>query len=226
MWSLSVILLPLATVFALEFTMPIWTIVLAAPLLGERMTVSRVGAVILGLLGVLVILRPGTDAFRLEALIVLAAAFGYALSIIATKKLTMTESNFAIMFWMNVIQLPLALSGSDPLFAAKLSVDHLPAIFAIGGAGLFAHYCLTNAFRSGDASVVIPLDFFRLPLIAVVGLLLYGERLDPLLFFGAALIFVGIFWSLHSEAARRFRPQSPPIAPNEKTGSEREERVQ
>jgi drug/metabolite transporter (DMT)-like permease len=226
LWSLSVIILPLATVFALEFTMPLWTIVLAAPLLGERLTVSRVGAVILGLLGVLVILQPGTEAFRAEALIVLAAALGYALSIIATKKLTRTETTFAIMVWMNLIQLPLALLGSDPLFATKLSIEHLPAVLGIGGAGLFAHYCLTNAFRAGDASLVIPLDFFRLPLIAVVGWLLYAERLDLLLFIGAGLIFIGIFWSLHAETRRPLRASAAPPAAGGNTGPSRAERVE
>src|SRR5215475_1018166 len=109
LWALGLVLLPLATVFALEFTMPAWTILLAPLFLGEHMTQSRVGAVILGLAGVFVILRPGIESFQPAALLVLAAAFGYAAQNIATKKLTSTESTFAIVFWMNVIQLVLAL---------------------------------------------------------------------------------------------------------------------
>ena len=77
---MSLLLLPLATVFALEFTMPAWTILLAPLFLGERMTPSRVGAVVLGLAGVLVILRPGLESFQPAALLVLAAAFGYAVA--------------------------------------------------------------------------------------------------------------------------------------------------
>ena len=114
LWAMSLLLLPLATVFALEFTMPAWTILLAPIFLGERMTTSRIGEVVLGLAGVLVILRPGIETFQPAALLVLAAALGYGAQNIATKKLTMTESTFAIVFWMNVIQLILALVAGVP----------------------------------------------------------------------------------------------------------------
>lgn len=202
LWAMSLLLLPLATVFALEFSTPAWTLVLAVPILGERMTPSRIGAVVLGLLGVLVILRPGVATFRPAALLVLLAAFGFATALIATKKLTCTDSTFAIIFWMNLVQLPLALIGSDPLFAGKLVLGQLPAVAAVGVSGLTSHYCLTNAFRSGDASVVVPLDFMRIPLIAVVGWWLYGEPLDLFVFMGAGLIISGILWNLRSEAVR------------------------
>ena len=107
LWACSLLLLPLATVFALEFTMPAWTILLAPFFLGERMTPSRIGAVMLGIAGVLVIVRPGMETFQPASLMVLAAAFGYAIQIITTKKLTATDSTFAIVFWMNAIQLVL-----------------------------------------------------------------------------------------------------------------------
>ena len=215
LWATSLLLLPLATVFALEFTVPAWTLLLALPVLGERMTTSRIGAVVLGLLGVLVILRPGLATFRPAALLVLLAALGFATTLIATKKLTRTDSNFAIIFWMNLIQLPLALLGSDPLFVTRLIPGQLPAVVAVGIAGLASHYCLANAFRAGDASVVVPLDFMRIPLIAVVGWWLYGEPLDVFVFIGAGLIITGILWNLRSEAGahyrqRRFMPGARP----------------
>jgi drug/metabolite transporter (DMT)-like permease len=200
LWAWSLLLLPLATVFALEFTMPAWTILLAPFFLGERMTPSRIGAVIFGIAGVLVILRPGLESFQPAALLVLAAAFGYAVQIIATKKLTITESTFAIVFWMNVIQLALGVTGAGVLFVGRIGLDLVPAIAVLGTAGLFAHFCMTNAFRVGDASVVIPLDFMRIPLIAVVGWWLYDEALDVFVFAGAALIVTGILWNLRSEA--------------------------
>jgi drug/metabolite transporter (DMT)-like permease len=199
---MSLLLLPLATVFSLEFTTPAWTLLLAIPVLGERMTASRIGAVALGLLGVLVIVRPGLATFQPAALLVLAAAVCFAVTLILTKKLTRTDSTFAIIFWMNLIQTPLALVPSDPLFALKLSGAQVPAALAVGVSGLASHYCLTNAFRAGDASVVVPLDFMRIPLIAVVGWWLYGERLDLLVFVGAGLIITGILWNLRSEATR------------------------
>jgi drug/metabolite transporter (DMT)-like permease len=213
LWAMSVLLLPLATVFALEFSAPAWALLLAVPVLGERLTASRVGAVVLGLIGVLVILRPGLETFRPETLLVLAAAVGFAVTMITTKKLTRTDSTFAIIFWMNVIQLPLTLIPSDPLFVMKVSLGQLPAFAAVGVAGLASHYCLANAFRAGDASVVVPLDFLRIPLIAVIGWWLYGEALDALVFVGAGLIIVGVLWNLQSEARRQVillaDPQDP-----------------
>ncbi len=199
---MSILLLPLATAFTLEFTTPAWTLLLAVPVLGERMTASRIGAVVLGLLGVLVILRPGIEAFRPAALLVLAAALGLAATLITTKRLTMTDSTFAIIFWMNAIQLPLTLIASDPLFVTKLGPGQVPAVIAIGISGLASHYCLSNAFRAGDAGVVVPLDFMRIPLIAVVGWWFYGEPLDVFVFMGAGLIITGILWNLRSEAMR------------------------
>ena len=213
LWAMSVLLLPLATVFALEFSAPAWALLLAVPVLGERLTASRVGSVVLGLIGLLVILRPGLETFRPETLLVLAAAVGFAVTMITTKKLTMTDSTFAIIFWMNMIQLPLTLVPSDPLFVMKLSLGQLPAFAAVGVAGLASHYCLANAFRAGDASVVVPLDFLRIPLIAVIGWWLYGEALDALVFIGAGLIIVGVLWNLQSEARRQVillaDPQDP-----------------
>jgi drug/metabolite transporter (DMT)-like permease len=202
LWATSLLLIPLAMVFALEFTTPLWTLLLAAPVLGERLTASRIGAVVFGLLGVLVILRPGLATFQPGALLTLVAAFGLAITLIATKKLTRTDSTFAIVFWMMLIQLPLALIGSDPLFVTKLDQGQVPAVIGIGVTGLLSHYCLTNAFRAGDAGVVVPLDFMRIPLIAVIGWWLYGERLDVFVFLGAGLIITGVLWNLRSEAAR------------------------
>jgi drug/metabolite transporter (DMT)-like permease len=222
LWATSLLLLPLSTVFALEFTMPAWTMLLATLFLAERMTPSRIGAVVLGLVGVFVILRPGMETFHPAALLVLAAALGYSVQNIATKKLTTTESTFAIVFWMNVIQLPLGLMGTDPLFATRLGLHELPALAGLGIAGLSAHYCLSNAFRAGDASLVVPLDFLRIPLIAVVGWWLYGEPLDVFVFAGAGIIVVGLLWNLRSESQGAIADPAPapPTVPQE-TGSPR-----
>jgi drug/metabolite transporter (DMT)-like permease len=198
-WTNAVIVMPLATVFAIEFLMPIWAGVLAVMLLGERFTTSRVGSIVLGFLGVLLILRPGIEAFQPAAIGVLVASFGYAASNIATKKLIPVQSTIAILFWMNVMQIGMAMIGTDPLFPLRLASHQW--IWAIGLAcgGTMAHYCLTNALRVADAIVVIPLDFLRIPLIAFVGWFFYGERLDLLVFAGAGVIVSGILWNLHSE---------------------------
>ena len=201
-WALSLTMLPLATVFALEFTMPAWTAILAIWFLHERMTPSRLGVVILGLIGVLVILRPGIAGFNPAAILVLLAAFGYAITMITTKQLTKTETTFGIVFWMAVIQLPLSLIGSDPTVFLRFEPRHILPAIGVGIAGLTSHYCLSNAFRSGDATLVVPLDFMRIPLIAVVGWALYGERLDVFVLLGAMIIVSGVLWNLRSEVAR------------------------
>jgi drug/metabolite transporter (DMT)-like permease len=201
-WALAVTLLPLATVFALEFTLPAWVALLAIPLLGERMTVSRAGSIVLGFVGVLIILRPGLEAFQPAALLVLACALGFAISLITTKMLTRDVSTFAILFWMNLMQFPMALIGSNPLFITKLGVEQILPFLGVGISGLASHYCLANAFRAGDATVVVPLDFLRIPLIALVGWLFYNEGLDVFVFVGAAVIIAGVVWNLRDEARR------------------------
>jgi drug/metabolite transporter (DMT)-like permease len=99
----------------------------------------------------------------------------------------------------------------------KLGPGQLPAFAAVGVAGLASHYCLANAFRAGDASVVVPLDFLRIPLIAVIGWWFYGEALDALVFVGAGLIIAGVLWNLNSEARRQVillsDPQDPAAGP-------------
>ena len=198
-WANAVIVLPLATVFAIEFMMPIWAGILAVLFLGERLTFSRAGSIVLGFLGVLVILRPGIAAFQPAALGVLAASLGYAISSICTKKLIPVQSTVAILFWMNVMQIGMALIGTDPTFPWRLAPEQWIWAAGIAIGGTTAHYCLTNALRVADAIVVIPLDFLRIPLIAFVGFMFYGERLDLLVFAGAFIIVAGIVWNLRSE---------------------------
>jgi drug/metabolite transporter (DMT)-like permease len=205
LWTLAIALLPLATVFALEFTTPAWTTLLAVLFLGERVTSGRITALVCGLVGVLIIVRPGLATFQPASLLVLAAAFGYAITYTTTKKLTVTESTFAIILWMNIMQFPVAYAASDPLFWMRIDGSNLVAALAVGFAGLSSHYCLTKALNAGDASLVIPFDFLRLPLIAILAWIIYREPLDPVVFAGGALIFGGVLWNLHSETRQRPR---------------------
>lgn len=198
-WSFAIITLPLATVFAIEFMMPVWAGMLAVVLLGERFTLSRGGTILLGFAGVLVIMRPGLEAFQPAALAVLGASFGYAVSNIATKKLVPVQHTIAILFWMNVMQMAMALVHTDPAFPARLDGWQWLAAAGVALSGAAAHYCLTNALRVADAIVVIPLDFLRIPLIAFVGWMFYAEKLDVLVFAGAGIIVSGIIWNLRAE---------------------------
>jgi len=201
-WAVGVTLLPLSAVFAIEFTAPAWVALLAVVVLGERLTPSRVGVLVLGFVGVLVILRPGVETFRPAALLVLAAALGFSIALVTTKKLTANTTTLTILFWMNLMQLPMALAGSDLSFVTRLGLGDLPALLGIAVSGLLSHYALTNAFRAGDATIVVSLDFLRIPLIALVGWFRYGEAIDPFVFLGAALIVSGILWNVRAETRR------------------------
>ncbi|PVE25815.1 EamA/RhaT family transporter [Microvirga sp. KLBC 81] len=199
-WAFSLTLLPLATVFALEFTTPAWVALLALPLLQERMTWGRFVAVALGFAGVLIILRPGVETLQPASLLMLGVAFSFALVAIMTKRLTRTESTFSILFFMNLLQLPMNLAGVSRAFWLAIQPAHVLPLVGICAGGLLSHYCLTNAYRRGDATMVVPLDFMRIPLIAFVGWQLYGEPLDPYVFLGSASIVVGLLYSLNREA--------------------------
>jgi drug/metabolite transporter (DMT)-like permease len=199
-WAYALTLLPLATVFALEFTSPAWVAILAIPFLNEAMTRGRLVAVLAGFAGVLIVLRPGGETFQPASILVLAVALAFALVAIVTKRLTRTESTYSIVLMMNVIQLPLNLLGVSGAFWQRIEASHALPIVGVSLGGLLSHYCLTNAYRHGDASMVVPLDFLRIPLIAIVGWRLYGEPLDPYVFVGSACIVAGLIYSLRREA--------------------------
>ena len=201
-WALAITLLPFATVFALEFTIPAWVALLAVLFLNERMTASRLIALVICSAGVLVVLRPGFESFRPAAMVMLLGAFCFAVTAIMTKKLIATETTFAILFWMNLVQLPLNYAGSDPLFVLKIEPWMILPLIGVTLGGLATHYCLTNAFRCGDATVVIPMDFLRLPVIALIGWTFYGEQIDAFVLAGAGLIILGVLWNVRAESRR------------------------
>jgi drug/metabolite transporter (DMT)-like permease len=204
-WVYAISMLPLATVFAIEFTMPVWAAVLAMLFLGERLNQGRVVMLSLGVVGVFVMLRPGVGVIQPAALVMLLGAFAYASTMVATKRLAGKDSAFAILFYMAAIQLPLGLVPALPQWVWPGMRD-LPWVFVIGAVGLSAHYCMTRAFRLADAMVVVPIDFLRLPLIAVVGMLLYGEPLELAIMLGAGVIFAGTFYSIRRESIGRIAP--------------------
>jgi drug/metabolite transporter (DMT)-like permease len=189
-WFFALTLIPLAQVVSIEFTMPIWTAILAASFLGERMTVWKIAAIVLGVVGVVVIVRPAAGEINPGQMIALGAAVGFGISIAMMKSLTRTETTLTIIFWMQVIQ---AVAG----FIPSLYVWIWPSAYAWGWmvviafCGTFSHYCMARAMLYADATVVVPMDFLRVPLTAAAGWLLYSERLDVFTVLGAALILTG-----------------------------------
>jgi drug/metabolite transporter (DMT)-like permease len=198
-WFFALTLIPIGQLVAIEFTMPIWTAILAAMFLGERMTQWKVAAIVLGLVGVVVIVRPATGEVNPGQLIALAAAVGFGISIAMVKSLTRTEQALAIIFWMLVVQ-------SAAGFIPALYVWTWPPTYiwgwvvVIAFSGTFSHYCMARAMLHADATVVIPMDFLRVPLTATAGWLIYSERLDMFTVLGAMLILTGNLLNLRQKS--------------------------
>jgi drug/metabolite transporter (DMT)-like permease len=198
-WFAAVSLIPLAEVVSIEFTMPIWTAILAALLLHERLTGRRLLAIGLGFAGVLIILRPGVEALSGGTLAALAAAIGFSLSVTLVKRLTGSEGVLTIlahMFWTQaglalLLIIVLSLLPGALFSWVWPSARLYPFIALLGVVGSAGHYCLTQATAAVDATVVGPMDFVRVPLTALMGYSLYAEPLSAFLFIGAALILAG-----------------------------------
>lgn len=190
LWFAALTMIPLAQVFALEFTSPIWVVLLAPIFLGEKLTRLRVLVALIGFIGVLIVARPDVSNLNVGLLFGALAAVGFAGSAIFTKILTRTETITCILFWLVVLQflfgVVLATWDGD---VAWPSLRMWPWVFAVSIAGLGAHFCLTKALALASAATVMPLDFARLPLIAIIGAVVYDEALDPWVILGAALIF-------------------------------------
>lgn len=204
-WFYAIAAIPLATVFAIEFTVPVWTAIFAALLLGERITATRVIAIACGLAGVLVILRPGAGIVHPAALVMLAGAVSFGLAHTMTKKLTGHDSMLCILFWMSALQLPLGLIPALWQWA-PMTAAHLPWLLVIGCAGIAAHYCMVRALAVADVTVVVTLDFLRLPLITLIGWWAYQEPADWYLAAGAALILAA---NLINVFGRQPKPANP-----------------
>jgi drug/metabolite transporter (DMT)-like permease len=189
-WFLALAWIPLSQVVSIEFTMPIWTAILAVCFLGERMTIWKIAAILLGVVGVVVIVRPSAGAVNPGQLVALTAAVGFGIALVMLKLLTRTEGPWAIIFWMAVIQSAIGFFPS--LYAWVWPSAYIWAcLLVIACAGIFSHYCMARALLHADATVVVPMDFLRVPLTATAGWLIYSERVDLFTVLGAALVLTG-----------------------------------
>ncbi len=190
LWLLAVTIIPIAQVVAIEFTMPIWTAILAVLFLGERMNQWKVAAIVLGLIGVWIIVRPGAGQASFGQIISLIAAFGFAVSVFLTKTLSRTESAARIIFWMLIIQ---GIIGLIPalMYWKPIPVDTWKWLVIVAACGTFSHFCMAQAVRFADTTVVVPMDFLRVPLTAIAGWAFYNEIIDVYTMIGAALILTG-----------------------------------
>ncbi|MFM2391983.1 MAG: hypothetical protein RLZZ437_3538 [Pseudomonadota bacterium] len=206
LWFHAITLIPLAQVFALEFTSPIWVILLSPLLLGERLTLPRIIATALGFVGILIVTRPDFAHLNAGTITAAASAIFFAATLLMTKALTRDESIVSILFWLTLIQLVLGAicAGYDGQVRLPDAAT-LPWLALIGLGGITAHLCLTTALSLAPASFVVPVDFLRLPLIAVIGALAYSEAIDPWVILGGAIIFTGNWINLAYPAPARGR---------------------
>lgn len=203
LWFYALTLIPLAQVVALEFTSPLWVLILSPLFLGERLTRLRVGAAMLGFIGVLLVARPSPDTVNVGMVSAALAAIGFAGTMILTKRLTRTQSLTCILFWMTAMQAVFGIlcAGYDGDIAMP-SAASVPWLILIGLAGLTAHFCLTKALTLAPATVVVPVDFLRLPVIAIIGMTVYAEPLDVFVILGAAIIFGANYANIWAETRK------------------------
>lgn len=207
-WLMALSMIPLAQLIAIEFTTPAWTAIMAVVFLGERLNIWRTLTILLGIIGVVIIVRPGVSTIEIGQLIVLGAAFTFGISFTMVKSLTRTESVVKIIFWMLVIQSGIGLVPA--LYVWQWPSMHvMPWVIIIAFTGTFSHFCMAKALLYADATVVIPMDFLRVPLTAVVGWLVYSEQIDIYTAIGAALILSGNLLNLKNRA--RAEPIKPTI---------------
>jgi len=199
-WLVALTMIPLAELISIEFTTPIWGALMAVAFLGERLNARRIGSILLGLFGVLVIVRPGVQQMEPGHLIMLTGAVGFGISIVMVKSLTRTDNVVRIIFWMLVIQsaigvIPAIRSWQNP------PLELWPWILVISFTGMSSHFCMARALACADATVVMPMDFLRLPFAALIGWLLYQEQIGVLTACGAALILGGNLLNMQKRPA-------------------------
>jgi drug/metabolite transporter (DMT)-like permease len=221
LWFYALTVIPLAELFALEFTTPLWVAIVAPFVLGERLSPWRAATSALGFIGAIIVAEPGLIEGRVDLSLsfgtaaAAASALGFAASMLFTKRLTRIDPALKILFWMQVFQGLIAISV---LSFVSLNSGRGPAtltgnvtwvtwgwIGALGIAGLGAHLGVTRAFGLADAIIVAPMDFLRLPLIAVVGFAFYGEHLTAGTALGAGLVVIANFFNIWVERLRRLK---------------------
>jgi drug/metabolite transporter (DMT)-like permease len=203
-WTWGLTVLPLAVVFSIEFTMPIWAAILALIIFKEKITLNKILFLIIGLLGTWIILMPDAEYIGLYNIIVLCSAITYAVAHNFTKKLTNTDSILSILFFMSILQLPLSLIGSFVIGDIHYNIiKEAPLIILLTITSLLAHYCLSSALKNAEASIVLPIDYIRLPLILFVGWYYYGEIISSNTLMGSILIIFGVIVFLNRDYKKK-----------------------
>jgi len=203
LWFYALTLIPFAQLFAFEFSVPLWVMLAAPFLLGERLTNIRMISILFGFIGILIVTRPWLAGLAPGIIPAALCAIGFACSVIFTKQLTQKVSITCILFWLTSMQLLMAVicAGYDGDISLPSSSNFI-WIIIIGIGGLLAHFCITKALQLAPATVVTPIDFCRLPVIAAIGYVFYNEALDIFIIGGAIIIFIANYINIWSETKK------------------------
>jgi drug/metabolite transporter (DMT)-like permease len=204
LWFYALTLIPFAQLFAFEFSVPLWVMIAAPFLLGEHLTKIRIISILIGFMGILIVTRPWLAGLAPGIIPAALCAVGFAYSVIFTKQLTQTVSITCILFWLTTMQLIMAIicAGYDGEISLPTSSNFM-WIIIIGIGGLLAHFCITKALQLAPATIVTPIDFCRLPIIAAIGYIFYNEALDIFIIGGAIIIFVANYINIWSETRNK-----------------------
>lgn len=195
--------LPLATVTALGFTAPLFTVILAVIILREVVRWRRWTAILIGFLGVLVMVRPGAETFDPNALAAIASAFLVALAATLVKRFPPGESQAVMLFYFCLTSLLVAVVPAISVWRAPTAWEWL-LLVGVGFVGVAAHAMFLKAYRTGEASIVAPFDYTKLLFAGIIGFLLFHEVPDLWTLAGAAVIILSTLYIARREA--RIRP--------------------
>jgi drug/metabolite transporter (DMT)-like permease len=193
--------IPLADFTALSFTTPLFILLLAALILGERVGPRRWGAVAVGFLGVLVMIRPGAGAFDPNALGALVMALGIAIAVVLVKRLPPSESQITMLTYFCLVSLAISAAPAALVWRQPTATEAL-LLAAIGLLGVGSQSLMIRAFRAGEASFVAPFEYSRLLFAAALGSFLFAEAPDPWSYLGAAIIVAATLY-LARQGSRR-----------------------
>ncbi len=208
LWFFAMANIPIAEVTALGFTAPIFTTVGAALFLGERLRLYRIGAVLMGFGGALVVLQPGFQEINIGSIAQLTAAPLFAASFLIAKRLTKVESSTAIVAYLSVFVTLVLLAPAIYVWRTPTVIE-LIWLFATAALATLGHYTLTQAFRAADITVTQPIQFLQLVWATILGLAVFGEQPEIWTWVGGGMIVASATFIAHREGKCRKDRDAP-----------------
>ena len=200
-WLAAASTMPIGDFFALQFITPLFSIAFAIMFLRERADMASWAATLVGFVGVLIVLRPGVIEISMGAVAALLSAFFYASVNTVIKSLSRTLTATTIVFYSNLLLVPIALPMAIVEWQTPLVAD-LPLILGVGFMSTMGYVLVTKAIALAPARVVQPVNFTRMPVGAAFGWVLFSEFPDVWTWVGAAVIFCATSYAVHRGTKR------------------------